>query len=339
MISRLTPSSRRIAYAVGFSLLLHALVLWGPHVHLPTLKSPLPPLVAKLEPLPTAPKKPRSAQQRQPAAQAAARETPQVSETPPAEPVPEPQEALAASAPAATAPPAETATQEVPRPPLPKEAQLTFAIHLGNGGMRVGETVHTLQIEDGRYVLYSVTRTTGLVSLFKTYELTQYSSGSYERDGLHPEQFFEQRRDKLTTVRHTAELDRTAQLIRFSDGGEAALPLETVDILSVMYQFPPLDGAEVARVAVTNGRKIERYAFDIAVDEKTDTPLGKLQTVKLRKQHGPDEEGLEIWLAREYRLFPVKIRFIERNGTVAAEAIITDIRVSEEQGERKDAAD
>jgi hypothetical protein len=332
-----SPNSRRIAYAVGFSLLLHGLVLWGPQVHLPSLKSPLPPLVAKLEALPTAPKRPKAAKPRQPAAPAAARETPPA--TPAVEPAPAPQPELAASTPAATEAPAETVSRETLRPPLPKEAQLTFAIHLKRGGMRIGEAVHTLQIEDGRYVLYSVTRTTGLVSLFKTYELTQYSSGSYDRDGLHPEQFFEQRRDKLTTVRQTAELDQAARLIRFSDGGEAALPPDTVDILSVMYQFPPLDGVEVAHVAVTNGRKIEHYAFDIAVDEKTDTPLGTLQTVKLRKQHGPDEEGLEIWLAREYRLFPVKIRFIERNGEVAAEAIITDIRVSEEQGERKDAAD
>lgn len=334
-----TPNSRRIAYAVGFSLLLHGLVLWGPRIHLPTLKSPLPPLVAKLEALPTAPKKPRPAKPRQAAAQPPARPTPQVSEAPPAETAPEQPAELAASAPVATEPPAESPPKEAARPPLPKEAQLTFSIHLKSGGMRIGEAVHTLQIEDGRYVLYSVTRTTGLVSLFKTYELTQYSSGNYDHDGLHPEQFFEQRRDRLATVRHTAELDQSAQLIRFSDGGEAALPPETVDILSVMYQFPPLDGAEVAHVAVTNGRKIERYAFDITIDQLIDTPLGKLQAVKLRKQHGPDEEGLEIWLAREYRLFPVKIHFIEKNGEVAAEALITDIRVSEEQGERKNAAD
>jgi hypothetical protein len=42
-------------------------------------------------------------------------------------------------------------------------------------------------------------------------------------------------------------------------------------------------------------------------------------------------------LAREYRLFPVKMRFIEKNGDVTGEAVITDIRVSEEQGVANDA--
>ena len=58
----------------------------------------------------------------------------------------------------------------------------------------------------------------------------------------------------------------------------------------------------------------------------------------LHKMHAANEEGLDIWLAREYRLFPVKLRFTEKNGEVSGEAVITDIRVSEEEGVRKDVA-
>ncbi len=49
-----TPSCR-IGFAITFSLLLHALMMWGPRVELPKFKTELPPLVAKLQAIPTAP--------------------------------------------------------------------------------------------------------------------------------------------------------------------------------------------------------------------------------------------------------------------------------------------
>jgi hypothetical protein len=335
---KLDSSSRRIAFAAGLSLLVHVLALWGPDIRLPRFKSSLPPLTARLEALPAA--APAKVKRRaKPAAPKRADETKIDAKESPAQ-----DEVAAASAVAAASTPVETETlaaseKEVERPPLPKHARLTFSVHKGQGGFRVGEAVHTLEIEDGRYVLHAVTQTVGLVSLFKTYELTQYSSGSYGKYGLQPEQFFEQRRDKLTTLRYTVEFDHAAQIARFSDDRDVPLPPDTLDILSVMYQFPPLAHTEIVGVSVSNGRKIEHYDFEITANEEIDTPLGKLLTVRLHKMHPPNEEGLDIWLAREYRLFPVKMRFTERSGEVSGEAVITDIRVSEEEGVRKDAVD
>jgi hypothetical protein len=134
--------------------------------------------------------------------------------------------------------------------------------------------------------------------------------------------------------RDAVELDHDAHLARFSSGKEVALPPETQDFLSFMYQFPPLANTEIAAISICTGTKIQQYNYEISANEEIDTPLGKLLTVRLRKMHAPNEEGLEIWLAREYRLFPVKMRY-EKNGGVSFEAVITDIRVSEEEGVRK----
>jgi hypothetical protein len=183
-----------------------------------------------------------------------------------------------------------------------------------------------------------VTKTAGLIKLFKSFEMTQYSSGTYGKYGLKPEQYFEERKESSGTLRNTVEFDHAAQVARFSSGKETALPPDTQDFLSNMYQFPPLQGIDKAPVTVSNGKKVERYDFQISPDEEIDTALGKLLTVRLHKMHGPNEEGLDIWLAREYRLFPVKMRHFDKNGEVDLEAIITDIRVSEEEGVRKDAA-
>ncbi len=59
---KLDTPSRRIAFAIGISLLLHGFVLWGPNVQLPRFKSSLPALVAKLEPLPNIPARPKAKQ-------------------------------------------------------------------------------------------------------------------------------------------------------------------------------------------------------------------------------------------------------------------------------------
>ena len=343
-------TSRRFAYAVFISLLLHGLILWGPHIRLPRFESTLPPMVAKLEPLPTAPAKHKSKRRIKTATPKPAPVSPPRTE-PPAEdaqlaassPVAASNPVAASELAAASAPEAastvvesETLTTQtykaVERPALPKSAQLTFDVYKGTSHFRVGKAVHTLEIDNGHYVIHAVTQTVGLVRLFKHYDLIQDSSGSYNKYGLQPEQFAEERIEKPDTQSYWAKFDHAAQRARFSNGEEVALPPDTQDILSILYQFPPLTDGEIATVSISNGRKVEHYQFRIDTDEEIDTAIGKLPTVRMSRLHGPNEEGLEIWLARQYRLFPVKMRFIEKNGDVTGEAVITDIRVSEEQG-------
>jgi hypothetical protein len=335
---RLDTVSRRVAFAVVVSLLLHSLVLWGPNIRLPDFSPSLPQLTARLEALPSAPARPK--RKHKPAAKRI--EPAPAPEPPPQAIIPAANTPVAASEPAVASAPVETGTlatdAEIPtdRPPLPMHARLTFAINKGTSSFRIGEAIHTLDIDDGHYVLQATTSTVGIARLFKSYELDQYSSGRYGKDGLQPELFSEERKERLGKQRNAVEFDHTGQRAHFSSGKDMALPPETQDILSVMYQFPPLAHTEVAAVSVCNGKKIEHYQFEVTVDETIDTPLGKLLTVHLHKMHAANEEGLDIWLAREYRLFPVKLRFTEKNGEVSGEAVITDIRVSEEEGVRKD---
>lgn len=344
--------SRRIAFAIGISVLLHGLALWGPTLQVPRLKPALPPLQAKLIALPGGAahhKKPRAKPAPKPVPDAApetAQLEPPQQQDPPQIAASEPVAASAveaASAVAATSAPTEAGTlaaaddKAAERPALPRRAQLTFNVYWGLGGGVIGEVVHTLEIDEGRYVLHAVTRTVGLTRLLKSFEMNQYSIGTYGKYGLRPEQYVEERQESSGTQRITAEFDHAAHLARFSNGKETTLPPDTLDFLSNMYQFPPLQGETIAPVSVSNGKKIESYNFEITPDEKIETPMGKLLTVRLHKMHGPNEEGLDIWLAREYRLFPVKMRFFERNGDVAGEAVITDIRVSDEEGARSNA--
>lgn len=354
----------RFAIALAASLAVHALLMWLPPIQIPKTEPDLPPLVARLIPLPQVRSTPaRTPKPRPkpavapvdelaaaasavaanssvaattetqlpagqvaaspPASAVAASETPasQVASATPEQP---PSAATAASAPAAETPPP-------PRPMLPRHAFLKFQMRIGKNGMAVGEARHELQITDGRYELTATTRTTGLARLVKSYRLTQTSSGATDGSVLHPEQYSEDKENDGERHRDSVRLDYAAGQLLFDSGRKMPLRESTQDILSILYQFPPLpEPGDVLPIAITNGRDWERYQFEIATNEELITPLGKLHTVHFRKLHPPGKEGLEIWFAQEYRLLPVKLRHLDRDGSIVGEAIITDIRIAEE---------
>ncbi|MFH2134920.1 MAG: DUF3108 domain-containing protein [Pseudomonadota bacterium] len=372
-IAYLPSARKRFVIALAASLAVHALLVWLPPIQPPEAEPDLPPLIAKLVPLPqlsTATKRP-AAPRTKPAApadaladalaeaaSAVAAASSVVATSEPALPASQvvaatPASAVAASdalAPAsqvaaaspeipasavavASAPVAAPAIVEAvppPRPMLPKHAFLKFQVRIGKDGMAVGDTRHELKIEDGHYTLTATTRTVGLARLVKSYQLLQASSGTTDGILLHPAQYSEDKQNDGEKRKDSVKLDYENQQLLFASGRKMPLNESTQDILSILYQFPPLpEAGDVLPIAITNGRDWEKYRFEIVTNEELITPLGKLHTVHFRKLHPPGKEGLEIWFAQEYRLLPVKLRHIERDGSIAGEAVITDIRISE----------
>jgi len=316
----------RAALAIGLSLLLHALVMFAPLVQLKPAETPLPPLMAKLEPLPNIAPAPKPAQKTSPP-RPSVQPLPEETATPVAEEEPQIDEAPLDEAVAGTT------TQ--PRIPLPRQAKLTFSVYQGSGGLKLGENIQRLEIDAGNYVLSSETQTTGLASIFKTFLMTQVSQGKADTQGLHPQRFSEARKQSRWMQDVSAEFDFAAHKIHFSHGGSAHFPDNAQDFLSFLYQLSQLTlaGREIVPIDISNGKKLEHYELEIGAEETIDTPLGKLRTLPMRKIHQPGEEGLIVWLALEYRLLPVKLQQLDRAGQVAGEMRISEIRVSEENAE------
>jgi hypothetical protein len=336
----LATPTQRLVLAVAASLLLHGLVLWLPHIELPEHDLTLPPLTAKLEALPKASVKVAKPKvTAQPKAQPIAQPEPVVQSTP-ALPVAESAVAVA-SAPAATelepALPVQVATETPPpmvepqRPKLPKHARLHFNLYQGEGNFKVAESIHKLDIEDGYYMLKASVQTTGLAGMLKSYKMVQTSGGAADTYTLKPDVFTEEITDSSGKKSSRTEFDWVNNKIHFSNGNEATLTKQAQDILSILYQFPPMQKqVEVITINIGTSKKFDEYRFEIMFEEKIKTPMGELQTVHLRKLREANKEGLEIWFAQEYRFLPVKVRYLEPSGKIAAEAIITDIRVSDE---------
>lgn len=351
MIFPLRTPGRRIAFTLAASLLAHGLLLWLPHITLPHFEAQLPPLTAKLEPLPNiaaqqAPKK-RKAKRAGPPAPPADLPSPQAASAALAEPgasavalaepaasavaLAEPAASAVALAEPAAAASTPVAPPAVPPPLLPRHAQLRFAVRKGEDGFKVGEVLHRLDIIDGRYTVESATQTTGLARLFKSYNLNQTSNGTVSATGLRPDDFSEEKNDGGHIQTLTAMFDWQAHVLHFSAGGESPLSENAQDALSILYQLSqlPLQG-DLLQVNISNGKKLDSYELRILAGETVSTALGKLPAVHLRKIHGRGEPGLEIWLGREYRLLPVKVQYLEPDGSVAASITITDIRVADE---------
>lgn len=335
------PHIRRIAIALALSALVHVLVLWLPHVKLAKYSGQLPPLMAKLEPLPgttkyTVPKrKPRPVPK--PKMATVPKLTSSLPVLIPASAVVETQ-TIAASAPEVTDT-STTATEASSPLPVtkqtlfPQHAQLVFSVNRGVDGLHLGEVQHNLDIINDRYTVKASTRTTGLVRLFKSYNLNQSSYGTVTTKGLRPETFSEEISDSDSWETLSATFDWDAQMIYFSQGGEASLKDGAQDSLSILYQLSLIKlNAEFIHVTISNGRKLEDYTLEIVGDDNMiSTALGKLQTVHLRKLREPGKPGLEIWLSMEHRLLPVKVQYIDPDGSVAATLGITDIRVADEK--------
>ena len=331
----------RIALAIFLSLLIHAFFLFGPKlINLAPIETPPLPLTATLQPLPAAKPLPKPAERPKPPkrAQKIAPPKPVPMTAAPVATIPvasAPESAPVDTTPAASAVPAVAKADEPadsqPVYPLPKLAQLTFAVLQGKD-FKIGEARQTLKVsDDHHYILQVSIGTTGLVSLFKTFDMDQTSQGSITDQGLHPDSFSETRVTSKGKQALTAKFDWANRQLAFSAGNQVALPDKSQDMLSFLYQFSqmPLDQASLP-LHVSNGRKLERYEFEVGAVEQIPTRIGKILAVPLRKIRASGEEGLEIWLGMEYRLLPVKIVTIDRNGEISGQMILSEIRVSED---------
>lgn len=224
----------------------------------------------------------------------------------------------------------EPVVAEPQRPPLPKHAMLRFSVYFGQSGIKVGESVHTLDIINGRYTLKADAHTTGLVHVFKTYQIEQTSTGTATPQILKPETFTEIITQNNVKETNRGDFDWANHKMHFSNGTEASLPAQALDILSTLYQFPPMHkNDEIMTIDIATGKTIETFRFQVDFEKSLKTAMGILETVHFRRLHNADEEGLEIWFAQAYGLLPVKVRHLDSDGKIDGEAIITEIRVSD----------
>ncbi len=199
-------------------------------------------------------------------------------------------------------------------PPDTVQAEYGLSVN----GALIAVMQETFEIRDGGYRAVSGTHAVGLFALAQRRPGRVTSSGTVDDSGLRPKNF-DGTRGGRDERRVQADFDWNARTLTLQHEGRnetVALPPGTQDRLSAMYQFLFLDAEKLRNLgfAMTNGRKLDQYRYAVGPDTAIDTPLGRLEVIHLVRQHQPGETANEIWLAREHRLMPVKMRIVEDDG-------------------------
>lgn len=207
---------------------------------------------------------------------------------------------------------------------------ISVSYDVSRNGRRVAVMNETFETNDGSYRIVSESRAVGLLALFEPRPLRLMSSGRLTAAGLRPEHFEGKRGDR-DSRQVRAEFDWPGERLTIArDGRTDILPLPpgTQDRLSILYQFMFLapDRSQRLEVSMTNGRKLDWYHYTVQPGVEIETPLGRMATVHLVKQHRPDESGTEIWLAPQHRYLPIKMLILDEYGS-RYEQVVTKLEV------------
>lgn len=182
---------------------------------------------------------------------------------------------------------------------------------------------------DKRYRIESETRGTGVYGIFLPGAIRLISVGEVTSEGLRPAHF-EYHRGSDERKKIVADFDWTAKTLTSQQNGKTETqPLEgnVQDRISQLYSFvfnPP--GNEDLKLAMTNGKTVSQYSYQFVGEQKLDTPAGRYQTLHYKLPKTPEEDGKELWLAKELGYFPVKIVIDERSGG-KLEQVATRVRL------------
>lgn len=244
----------------------------------------------------------------------------QASETPPvAQQMPPPPTQIAKVNPSVLEQPAPrpTAMLDPNALPLPAVGEAQYKLRMG---LVSGELIVSWNFADGHYSLNSVAQGTGIFAIAGKY--VQASEGDITSGGLRPIAFSVERRGR----KDSAKFNWPESSVQFNGkSGERteAVIAGTQDMLSLLFQLaftPPL--GEDLTVIVTNGRKLQRYAFERAGEESIALEGGTFRTLKILKRRSGDEDGMEVWLALEHHYLPVKIRVTDKKGSVVEQTLM-----------------
>ena len=185
---------------------------------------------------------------------------------------------------------------------LPPRGTIQYRVDSGDSGFEIGVSRHDWEIADGKYRLVSDMT---LRTLILSYRIESESIGTASAEGLRPDQYIERRNGK--EGKGNAVFDWAAMTVRV--GNKEAQPLDAgaQDFLSFAYQLGYLNiPEEGASLPIVIARKYRMYRIEVVGEDQVEVPAGSFRALHLR---APGAKALDLWLAYDYSMLPVKIRF------------------------------
>lgn len=199
----------------------------------------------------------------------------------------------------------------------PRRGDIRFRVMLGEPGFEVGEAHHEWTHDRKRYQMSVSLETTGVVDLFRKLRYRQHSEGRVGPKGLQPEQFGV---DQSGRKPESAEFDWQAGQVTMRRGDRTrTAPIEPgdQDVLSLWHQLGIVGVAGLPHeLNVVSGKSAKRSVLEAVGVERPVLPIGQLEALRVRARALDGKLSIDIWLARDYGMLPVRIRIVDDKGEV-----------------------
>ena len=205
----------------------------------------------------------------------------------------------------------------------PDHGSIRFRVLFGERGFVVGEARHDWTHSAKRYRMSVSLHTTGVVDLFRSLQYAQHSEGRVGPKGLLPDRF---RAEQSGKPDETAEFDWKAGQVTMRRGTRvrvAKIQSGDQDLLSLWHQIGIVGaGGLPLNLNVVSGKAATPSMLERVGDETVSMPIGTLDTLRLRARALDGRLSIDIWLARNYGMLPVRIRVVDDKGEVLEQQAI-----------------
>lgn len=151
------------------------------------------------------------------------------------------------------------------------------------------------------------------------------SEGDIQAQGLYPRMFERVVRRPLSKDERTV-IRMDADEVTMPDGKKIPRPDDAQDPVSFLIQLSysfMLDPTKLVpgrsfKIQIMMPKRVEEMAFDVVGEEPLDTPLGRIQTLRVKPRSTRADAGdlpADVWFAPELMYLPVRITMAFKNGS------------------------
>lgn len=212
-------------------------------------------------------------------------------------------------------------------PAFAAPTEIAAEYRIATSGIVIGRVSESYVRKENTYRIESTTRAEGVFKLFLDDTVVLRSVGRVVAGGLQPLRF-EQKRAGDPSRDILATFDWPGARLHSAYRGEektVSLPPGTQDRLSILYQFMNMQpGSNEVRMHMSNGRKVERYAYRKVDEPVLATPAGEFATLHFERiTEEANENKAQLWLAKEHYNLAVRIVFEDTRGLKLEQTLVS----------------
>ncbi len=202
-----------------------------------------------------------------------------------------------------------------PKHPLPLfKASYT----LKKGGIPVAEVKRQLkQAANGDYLFESYSKPIGVAAFFVKDIILERSRWQVVEGQFRPKEYAYERtggkKNRYVTLKFDWKNNKVTNLIN-NDAWQMTVPGNVQDKL--LYQLSVMADLhkpnKTLNYEVADGGRLKDYSFEVLATEIIPTAVGRIETVKIRRQD--KKRTITIWCARKYHYLPVRIEQNDKDG-------------------------